>query len=308
MRRRAISVLAALIAVGATGYTFSSYAQSPAGIAVEQQVLPAAGDDPANWRLVESDNLLQLTVRHGSILVELRPDFAPGHVDQIKRIVRNGHYDGLPFHRVIDDFMAQGGEVRAVYPQDASYPQLAPEFEFRRDPGKTSLTRFGERTTSELTGFVDGFVVRSQPETLAPLMADGSVNSWVVHCAGVASMARADAPNSADTQFFLMRQEQTQLDRNYTAWGRVVAGLDVVRSIRPGPDETDGRLAPEEADRLLRAVLLSDVPPGTRPRVYVQRTEGELFRTSLAETETAPSSGVCDRLTPSVVVEDPARD
>lgn len=308
MRGGAFSILASLVVLSVTGYTCSSFAQSPADDAFVSPATVAPADDPANWRLVDPDNLLQITVRHGSILVELRPDFAPGHVAQIKRIVRNGHYDGLPFHRVIDEFMAQGGEVRAVYPQDASYPQLEPEFEFRRNPARTSLVRFGESTSSDLTGYVDGFVVRSQPETLAPLMADGSVDSWVVHCAGVASMARADAPDSADTQFFLMRQEQMQLDRNYTAWGRVIDGLDVVRSIRPGPSETDGRLQPQEADRLLRAVLLSDVPPGTRPNVYVQRTEGELFRLALAETDTASPSGACDRLTPSVVVEDPARD
>ena len=98
-------------------------------------------------------------------------------------------------------------------------------------------------------------------------------------------MARADAPNSADTQFFLMRQEQAQLDQNYTPWGRVVAGLETVRSIKAGPPETDGRLAPDQADRLMRAVIVDDLPMQDQPVVYIQRTEGEAFKASLPGPE-----------------------
>lgn len=295
-------------ALGLGGVVLVGAAQAPNVTPGNSQPLLPPAADPENWRTVDPENLLQLTLRNGTVLVELRPDFAPGHVEQVKRIVRNGHYDGLPFHRVIDEFMAQGGEVRSVYPSAEAYGQLEPEFQFRRNPQSAPLVSFDYPGAEFLTGYVDGFVVQSQSESIAPMMADASVNSWVVHCEGIASMARADAPNSADTQFFLMRHPQTQLDRNYTAWGRVVSGLDVVRGIKSGPAETDGRMRPDQADRLLRAVILSDVPAGERPKVYVQRTEGERFRATLGDVASQSGSSPCARVNVDVAIEEPSRD
>lgn len=303
---RKFFIWGAALGLGALGVVGT--AQTPQPNPATDVATASPASDPENWRVVAPDNLLQLTLRNGTVLVELRPDFAPGHVEQIRSIVRNGHYDGLPFHRVIDEFMAQGGEVRSVYPSAEPYGQLEPEFEFRRNPQTAPLVSFEYAGAEFLTGYVDGFVVQSQNESIAPMMADGSVNSWVVHCEGVASMARADAPNSADTQFFLMRHPQTQLDRNYTAWGRVVAGLDVVRGIKSGPAETDGRMPPDQADRLLRAVILSDVPADERPRVYVQRTEAEQFREVLGGAPGQSGASPCARVNVSVVIEEPSRD
>ncbi len=247
--------------------------------------------DPGTWRRIDAENLLWLLINGQVVLVELRPDFAPQHVAQIKTIVRNGHYDGLPFHRVIDDFMAQGGEVASVYSLPEPYPVIVPEFTFRRNPTTTPITLVSRPGEPAIWGYADGIVVQSQSESIAPMMADQSVNSWMMHCPGVASMARADAPNSADTQFFLMRQAQTQLDQNYTAWGRVVVGLDVVRGIKAGPAETDGRLPPDQADRLMRAEIVADLPAADQPVVYVQQTNSPAFTSTLA---TLTEGGVRD--------------
>ncbi len=283
-----------------------SAAQEPATppSTVEMASSPLGPDEnPAGWREIDPDNLLRMRVRNGTVLIELRPDIAPAHVSQVKEIVRNGHYDGLPFHRVIDDFMAQGGEVRSVYPQ-APYPSLQPEFTFRRDPNSQPLTAIGKTSSGDLLGFYDGFLVQSRPESLALLMADKSVETWIVHCQGIASMARADAPDSADTQFFLMRQPQIALDQSYTAWGRVVSGLDVVRRIKAGPEATDGRLSPAESDRLIRAEVLSDVDAMERPRVYVQATGPATYGTAVETLSYSNPTAACEAPPPLVHIEE----
>lgn len=284
----------------------AALAQQPeeGSTAPEDQLLPPE-EDPGSWREVAPENLLRLRVRAGTIIVELRPDIAPGHVEQIRQIVRNGHYDGLPFHRVIDDFMAQGGEVRAVYPQAQPYPQLAPEFTFRRVPAEQPLTVVGSTSGGDLLGYYDGMLIQSRPESMALMMADKAIDSWVIHCQGVTSMARADAPNSADTQFFLMRQPQIALDASYTVWGRVLVGLDIVRAIKAGPDATDGRMPPEAADRLIRAELLSDVDPSDRPMIYVQYTNGTAYKTTVEQLTFSNPVTACQAPSPAIYLKEP---
>src|SRR5688572_5122432 len=101
-------------------------------------------DDPANWRKIDPENLLVMTIKGQEVLVELRPDFAPKHVERVKKIVRDGNWDKLPFHRVIDDFMAQGGETYAVYQIYPRYGTLKQEFTFGRKPSTQPVKWFGK--------------------------------------------------------------------------------------------------------------------------------------------------------------------
>jgi len=261
-------------------------------------------DDPANWRKLDPENLLQMTIKRQDLIIELRPDFAPGHVEQIKTITRAGHYNSLPFHRVIDDFMAQGGEVSAIYMLSTPYPNLKGEFTFRRKPAERPVTWLNDPQFPG-AAVLDGFVVLSQPDEAAELMADGKVETWALHCPGIASMARSTEPDTADTQFFLMRQANDFLDKSYTVWGRAVNGLDIIRGIKAGPEETDGRMQPSVADKLSRATIVADLPDYRRPTVWVQRTDGPAYRARLAEALSAPRDGVCAVPAPEVVVDIP---
>jgi peptidylprolyl isomerase len=261
-------------------------------------------DDPANWRKVDPENLLVLTIKRQEVLIELRPDFAPAHVAQIRKIAREGHYDQLPFHRVIDDFMAQGGEVSAVYQLPNPYPNLKGEFTFRRKPDVKPVQWIGAGMGGQL-GYLDGFIVSGQPDTVADLVADGAVRTYALHCPGVTSMARTTDPNSADTQFFLMRQANDMLDQTYTVWGRALTGLDVIRGIKAGPEETDGRMPPAAADKLSKAVIAADLPEATRPTVYVQRTDGPLFAPTVERLRAESFENACYLPPVPVVVELP---
>jgi peptidylprolyl isomerase len=273
-----------------------------AGVAGAAFAGPA--DDPANWRKVDLDNVLDISINRQDVLIELRPDFAPNHVAQIKKITRAGHYNLLPFHRVIDDFMAQGGEVSAIYMLSTPYPTIKAEFTFRRDPKTTPVQWFGTASNGDKVGYLDGFIVHGQPDEAADLMADHKVDTWAIHCPGVASMARTNDPDSADTQYFLMRQSREALDKSYTIWGRALVGLDVIRSIKAGPEDKDGRLAPGEADKTGKVQLVSDIKSFSKPTaIYVQRTDGPMFAAALAAAKASPADDACNLPPVQVIVE-----
>lgn len=278
-------------------------------LAVAASAAPAfAGpaDDPANWRKVDLDNVLDITINRQDVLIELRPDFAPNHVAQIKKITRAGHYNSLPFHRVIDDFMAQGGEVSAIYMLSTPYPTIKAEFTFRRDPKKTPVQWFGKASNGDNVGYLDGFIVHGQPDEAADLMADHKVDTWAIHCPGIASMARTNDPDSADTQYFLMRQSREALDKTYTIWGRALVGLDIIRGIKAGSEDKDGRLAPGEGDKTGKVQIVSDIKSFTKPTaIYVQRTDGPMFAEALAAAKASSADAACNLPPVQVIVERP---
>jgi peptidylprolyl isomerase len=137
-------------------------------------------------QIKDPENTLIMDTTKGNVVIALRPDLAPKHVERIKTLVREGFYDGIVFHRVIDGFMAQTGCPKGTGTGASSYPNLAAEFS-------------------------------AEP-----------------HVRGVCSMARAQNPNSANSQFFICFDDATFLDRQYTVWGKVVEGMENVDKIKRG--------------------------------------------------------------------------
>lgn len=162
-------------------------------------VLAQATDGPGPNLVIEVEG--QAT---GTVVVDLLPDLAPAHVAQITTLAGQGAYDGVVFHRVIDGFMAQTGDV-----------------EFGRGD---DLSRAG-------TG----------GSALPDLPAEFSAETFD---RGVVGMARAQSPDSANSQFFIMFAPGPFLDGQYTIVGRVVAGMEVVDAIARGePPATPDRMA-----------------------------------------------------------------
>jgi peptidylprolyl isomerase len=117
--------------------------------------------------------------------------------------------------------------------------------------------------------------VASQNSMMMSLMADGRVSAWGLYCPGVAGMARAGDPNSANSQFFLMRAPYPALEKRYTAWGRVIVGQDAVRAFKVGEPPSD------PMDTVVRARILADIPAAERPQVRVVDPNGPWFKAEI---------------------------
>ncbi len=246
------------------------------------------------WREPAPEDVLVIDTTKGRIIVEMVPEVAPAHVAQIRKLARAHLYDGLTFFRVIDDFMDQTGDPKNTGEGGSAEPNLKAEFTFKRD----AATPFGQVATPQgaEVGLVRSLPVVSQP--LAPVASAGrkQATAWATYCPGVAGMARDDDPDSANSQFFLMRSAYPSLDKRYTAWGRVISGLEVVRAIKTGEPVVD-------PDRMLKVSVLGDLPAGERPKVRVMSTNTPRFRTALSMMRARKGAdfSVCDVELPAEV-------
>tara|TARA_Y100000590_G_C15729387_1_gene1016414 strand:- start:434 stop:988 length:555 start_codon:yes stop_codon:yes gene_type:complete len=144
------------------------------------------------------ENIMILKLKDGEVKIELFPDIAPKHVERIKKLADEGTYDGVVFHRVIDGFMAQTGDVKF---------------------GNSNSKNFDLRRA--------GMGGSDLPDLKAEF-------SELPHEKGTLSMARSSDPNSANSQFFICFDAAPHLDRNYTVFGKVVSGMEYVNNITKG--------------------------------------------------------------------------
>lgn len=232
-------------------------------------VLAAAGEE--DWRPIDLENTLIMDLPTGPVIIELRKDFAPAHVAQIKKLTREKFYDGLYFHRVIEGFMAQGGDPVGDGTGGSKLPNIEPEFA-RDTKDVDGFTAIGRDRIAARVGFVDGMPVAAEPESLRSFVTDRAVTVWGVHCPGVMSMARASAPNSANSQFFLMiGDSRLNLDQRYTTWGLILDGYENSRRIARG--EPPARPTP-----IVRMRIAADVPKDEQPDIQVLSTNSETFK------------------------------
>jgi peptidylprolyl isomerase len=171
------------------------------GFAVAAAPAQAASTDPQNTIYLDTDK--------GRVTIKLRPDLAPKHVEQIKALTKQGFYDGIVFHRVIDGFMAQTGDPTGTGTGGSTLPDLPAEF--------TKKAKF----------------VR-----------------------GTVGMARSSDPNSANSQFFIMFAPAPSLDGQYTIFGEVVSGMDVVDQIKKGDEAQNGMVA--NPDKIKKMQIAAD--------------------------------------------------
>jgi len=153
--------------------------------------------------MASPNDTMILETSKGKVVIGMRPDLAPNHVARIKELVREGFYDGIVFHRVIEGFMAQTG-----------------------CPEGTGTGGSGQKLKAEFN---------AEP-----------------HVRGTVSMARAGDPNSGDSQFFICFDDATFLDRQYTAWGNVIEGMENVDKIKRGEPVRD-------PDKIVKATIAVDM-------------------------------------------------
>ena len=145
--------------------------------------------------MADADTLTFTLSTGGDVVIKLRPDVAPGHVERITDLAKEGFYDGVVFHRVIPGFMAQGGDPTGTGTGGSKLPDL--KAEFNEEP----------------------------------------------HVRGTASMARAQNPNSANSQFFICFDDAGFLDNQYTVWGQVESGMEFIDALPVGePPREPGKI------------------------------------------------------------------
>ncbi len=257
--------------------------------------------DPRNWRQLDPEDTLYIDTVHGRIVIELYPEIAPRHVERIKTLTRAGYYDNLTFHRVINNFMAQTGDPLGTGEGASSLPDLREEFRFRRGadmPFVQAAVQGGARL-----GFYKTLPIETQPDAQMQVTSDGRVAASALHCPGVVSMARSENPNSANSQFFIMRAPRSDLDTRYTIFGRVVWGQEAVMQIAVGSP-------PPVPDRMLAVRVAADLPENERAPIYVLRTDGPQFRELIDETrnERRADFSICDVQIPARVPRDNNRE
>ncbi len=150
--------------------------------------------------MADADRLHLTLSTGGDVVIKLRSDLAPGHVQRITDLASSGFYDGVVFHRVIPGFMAQGGDPTGTGYHGSDLPNLKAEF------------------------------------------------SAELHKRGVASMARSQSPDSANSQFFIVTDDSPFLDRQYTVWGEVESGMEYVDALPVGEP-------PREPGKIIKATV-----------------------------------------------------
>ncbi|MBU1384815.1 MAG: peptidylprolyl isomerase [Alphaproteobacteria bacterium] len=262
---------------------------------------PAVAQTPSpDWRTVAPENLLVIDTAKGRILVEMEPRMAPLSVERVRTLADQGFYDGLKFHRVIPNFMAQTGDPLGTGQGGSELPDLAGEFEFRRgrDAGFTPV----ESTPRGRAGLIGSMPVVTQPDAQMMVTADFKAGAQGLFCPGVAGMARANSPDSANSQFFLMTGPKDSLNGVYTPFGRVLAGYDVVRALEPGVEAENGQVA--NPDIMTRARTASALPEGERPVVRVMAGAGLEAEVARVRAERGAAFNICDVQPPVEVVGD----
>jgi peptidylprolyl isomerase len=256
---------------------------------------PTIPPTEADWRTPDPQNVLVIDTDKGRIIFELDPLAAPQGVARVRALARQGFYDGRSFFRVIDNFMDQTGDPKDDGTGGSTLPNLPPEFSLRRssDVAFVPVTKAGGLEA----GFIGALPVISQSMDLGLLTADHKVNAYVTFCPGVGGLARADDPGSANSQFFLMRGAHDNLDQKYAAFGRVIAGEDVVRAIKTGEPP------PAPADKMTKVRVLADIPVAERPQVRVIDVRGPWFKAMVdrLKVEKVVDFSLCDIDLPSQV-------
>ncbi|PHR57755.1 MAG: peptidylprolyl isomerase [Robiginitomaculum sp.] len=250
--------------------------------AVDVSTMSTPEDAPDDWRAVAANQLVVLKTAHGVTLIELAPQFAPGHTARIQALASNEYFVGMPFHRVLKGFMAQAGDNKLVGRPEPTTENLTAEFRFRRSPNMKMIVT-GERRSAE-AGFIDGFNVASQNPALAMMTADGKVDAWSLHCPGAAAAARlGNDINSANAQFYITMGYPEALDKNYTVWGRVRAGLPAIFRIKRG----EPVIPP---DLIEQFALVSGLDAANAPLVWVMNTNSPAFSAYLETLKTSSGS------------------
>lgn len=221
---------------------------------------------PEDWREIPAEEMLVIELERGRVYVALSPALAPKHVAQVKKLAREGFYDGLSFYRVIDGFVAQGGDPFGEKKTKSSKKVLKAEFEGPLANG------YAFNALKDVDGYAPaaGFVA-----SLPTGFDAGSGAAWHLHCAGAFAFGREDGRDTASTEFYAALQPQRYLDRNMSVFGRVISGmqhLQALRRVEPPQEKTD-----DIGEKIVSIRVAADIPPAERETFEILDSARPIF-------------------------------
>ena len=226
--------------------------------------------DQTDWRPLDPERTLYMELPGGQVVMELAPEFAPSHVENIKTLVRERYFDGLAVIRVQDNYVTQWGDPDGERGFGSAAASLEAELDRPMEGLPFTPTPDGDVYAPEV-GYMHGFPVARDPE---------AGRTWLVHCYGMVGVARGtDIDSGNGSQLYVViGHSPRHLDLNITLVGRVVQGMEHLSSLPRGSGQL-GFYTDQEAKPPITSVRLgSELPPEERADLEIVRTDSEAFR------------------------------
>lgn len=237
------------------------------------EIIAAAG--PGDWRAPDPANTLYMQLASGRVVIELAPDFAPQHAENIRTLVREGYFDGLAIIRSQDNFVVQWGDPDGTRPLKSAKSSVPPEFTVQKG-GALPFTPLPDADGyAPEVGFSNGFPAARDPRT---------GEAWLTHCYAMVGAGRANEVDSGTGAelYVVTGHAPRQLDRNIALVGRVVQGIELLSILPRGTGALGFYEQPGQRVPIVSVRMAADVPEAERTRIELMRTDTPTF-TALVE-------------------------
>lgn len=241
----------------------------------------------SDWRPLDPENTLYLELATGRVVIELAPAFAPNHAANVKALVREGYFDGLTINRVQDNYVVQWGDANegaARRPIKVAKETLPGEFDRAIAPDLPFTPAPDGDVYAAEAGWTMGFPAARDPK---------SGRTWIPYCYGVLGTARGSATDSGGGSqlFVIIGHSPRHLDRNYTAFGRVLKGIELLSTLPRGTGGLGFYEKAEQRVTIQRVRVAADVPASERTALQVLRTDTDTFRSLVTARRTRTEPG-----------------
>ncbi|MBY0574022.1 MAG: peptidylprolyl isomerase [Undibacterium sp.] len=236
-------------------------------------------------RKLDPENTLVITSSKGQIVIEMRPELAPKSVERVKLLAREKVYDGLQFHRVIANFVAQSGNPNNKDGGTSQHPNLPPEMMFKHKADTSEI--LANRSSDSASGFLGSVPFQATAISDELLKSHGNIRAWGAHCPGVVGMGRGEAKDSANSEIYFMLAATRRLDKDYTVFGKVVVGMDVLLKLNLGEP-------PKQADVMQTVRVMGDIPIAERPKITLPSNATLKLLIAKKREEKGADFSVCD--------------
>lgn len=253
---------------------------SAAGEALEGKQAPSkilANAQASDWRPLDPEETLYIELERGTVIVALSTQLARAHVEQVKALAREGFYDGLSFYRVIDGFVAQGGDVLEQREITNAASAMTAEFDQSFDDSIDFSALSDPDGYAAQVGFID---------SLPAGVSRDRKTVWHLHCTGAFAFGRTNEKDSAATEFYITLQPQRYLDRNLTVFGRVIYGMEHVQALRRvAPAQSEGD---DLGETILSIRVGADAPETQRVALEIFRSGTSTFESFVESRRNRP--------------------